>query len=359
MKYLSRLILLCMPLLLAACDKTEPQKAPAPQAEEKKASTAPAVSAAAVKPSTPAGPALRIAYSDWPGWVAWDIAVQKGWFKEAGVEVDFKWFEYVPSMEAFSAGKVDAVTITNGDALVTGSSGSPSVGILINDYSNGNDMIVAKAGITKMEQLKGKKIGVEVGFVDHLLLMNALKAAGMTEKDIKIVNVPTDQTPQTLKSGAVDAIAAWQPNSGTALRENPGSTPIFTSANVPGIIYDVLSVNPKSLAERRADWLKVVKVWFKIADYLKDPKNLDEAASIMAARVGLKADEYKALMAGTFFLDAAGNTKHFAKGESLESIYGSNKIVDEFNVKNAVYKAPMKVEEYLDPSLVAEATKAP
>jgi NitT/TauT family transport system substrate-binding protein len=58
-------------------------------------------------------------------------------------------------------------------------------------------------------------------------------------------------------------------------------------------------------------------------------------------------------------LDAAGNTKHFAKGESLESIYGSNKIVDEFNVKNAVYKAPMKVEEYLDPSLVAEATKAP
>ncbi len=149
---------------------------------------------------TPAKPGqLRIAYSDWPGWVAWEIAIQKGWFKEAGVDVDFKWFEYAPSMEAFSAGKVDAVTMTNGDALVTGSSGGKSTCIVANDYSDGNDMIVAKPGIKKMEQLKGKKIGVEVGFVDHLLLMNALKAAHMTDKDVQIVNVPTDQTPQSLE----------------------------------------------------------------------------------------------------------------------------------------------------------------
>ncbi|HTM44524.1 MAG TPA: ABC transporter substrate-binding protein, partial [Polyangiaceae bacterium] len=334
MKQMLRMTLVCLPLFALGCDKSETkttESTPAPKAEK---AAAPAVSAAAVKPTPSAGPPLRIAYSDWPGWVAWDIAIQKGWFKEAGVEVDFKWFEYVPSMEAFSAGKVDAVAVTNGDALVTGSSGAPSVGILINDYSNGNDMIVAKAGITKMEQLKGKKVGVEVGFVDHLLLLNALKSANMTEKDIKIVNVPTDQTPQTLKSGSVDAIAAWQPNSGTALRENPGSTSIFSSANVPGIIYDLLSVNPKSLAERRADWVKVVKVWFRIADYLKDEKNIDDAAKIMAARVGLKPEEYKALMKGTAFQDMAGDVEHFKKAEGLLSVYGSNKVVDEFNLKN-------------------------
>ena len=63
----------------------------------------------------------------------------------------------------------------------------------------------------------------------------------MTEKDVKIVNVKTDETPQALKSGAVDAIGAWQPNSGAALKEVPGSTPIFTSADVPGLIYDMLA----------------------------------------------------------------------------------------------------------------------
>ena len=75
------------------------------------------------------------------------ISDQKGWFKEAGVDVDFSWFEYVPSMDAFSTRKVDAVCVTNGDALVTGSTGAPSAAILINDYSNGNDMVVARAGI--------------------------------------------------------------------------------------------------------------------------------------------------------------------------------------------------------------------
>ena len=41
-----------------------------------------------------AKPPLRIAYSDWPGWTAFEVGIQKGWFKEAGVDVEFAWFEY-------------------------------------------------------------------------------------------------------------------------------------------------------------------------------------------------------------------------------------------------------------------------
>ena len=33
---------------------------------------------------------LKIAYSDWPGWVAWEVALEKQWFKEAGVDVTFE-----------------------------------------------------------------------------------------------------------------------------------------------------------------------------------------------------------------------------------------------------------------------------
>ena len=347
-------------LVATACNKTDAPKPAADEQPAKAATTgdAPAASVAAPAAPTPtSGSALKIGYSDWPGWVAWEIAIQKGWFKEAGVDVDFKWFEYVPSMEAFSAGKVDAVCMTNGDALVTGATGGRSVGILVNDYSNGNDMIVAKPGITSVAQLKGKTVGVEVGFVDHLLLLHALKSAKLTEKDVKLKNVKTDETPQALKSGDVDAIAAWQPNSGAALKDVPGSKPIFTSADVPGLIYDVLAVSPKSLAERRPDWVKVVKVWGRVADFLKDEKNLDEAAKIMSARVGLTAEQYKPLMKGTFILTLAEAQKRYAKADGLESIYGSNKIVDQFNVANTVYKAPEKTDEYLDPSITAEAMK--
>ncbi len=295
---------------------------------------------------------LKVAYSDWPGWVAWDIAVQKGWFKEAGVDVDFVWFEYVPSMDAYSAGKVDGVCMTNGDALVTGANGKVSKGILLNDFSDGNDMVVAKAGIKSIKDLKGMKVGVEVGFVDHLLLLKGLEAAGLQEKDITLVNMPTNQTAQALASGSVAAIAAWQPNSGQALKEAPGSSAIFTSANAPGLIYDLLYVSPESLAKRKEDWKKVVKVWFRVVDFIKDDKNKAEYLKIMSARVGLKPEQYEPLMKGTHLLDLAENKKHFKAGKDLSSVAGSSKIVDDFNMKNAVYKKAQDVSSYLDASLI-------
>ncbi|HEU5074062.1 MAG TPA: ABC transporter substrate-binding protein [Polyangiaceae bacterium] len=350
--------ILGLSLVFSSCSKTEEAKPEAASAPAEPASAAVSAAAAPAPAPAAAGSVLRIAYSDWPGWVAWDIAIQKGWFKEAGVSVDFVWFEYVPSMDAFAAGKVDAVTVTNGDALVTGSSGAASKCIVANDYSHGNDMIVAKPGIKSVAELKGKKIGVEVGFVDHLLLLKALESAKLEEKDVTLVNVPTDQTPQTLKSGGADAIAAWQPNSGQALKEVPGSTAIFSSKDTPGLIYDLLCVNPKSLGERRADWKKVVEVWFKVADYLADPKNLDEAAKIMGARVSLAPEEYKKLMSGTHFLGKADNLKIYEKTDGLETVFGSSKLSDEFFTKNKMYKAPVNYHDYFDGSLVAEIAGA-
>lgn len=300
------------------------------------------------KESTP----LKIGYSDWPGWVAWDIAVSKGWFKEEGVNVEFSWFEYSPSMDAFAAGKVDAVTITNGDALVTGATGASNNIILVSDYSNGNDMIVGAPGINSVKDLKGKKIGIEVGFVEQLLLDEALKSAGLTEKDVTLVNVVTNQTPQTLASGEVDAIAAWQPNSGQALKAVPGSKTIYSSANVPGLIYDCLAVSPTSLNSRRADWEKVVKVWYRVVDYLKDPANEEEALKIMSSRSGVTPKEYAEFMKGVHFLSKDETKKVLVKSETFESLYGSTKIVDQFNIANKIYAKPQDIDSYIDPSIM-------
>lgn len=300
---------------------------------------------------------LKVAYSDWPGWVAWQVAIEKGWFKEEGVDVEFEWFDYVPSMDAFSAGKVDAVCMTNGDALVVGATGGKSVIVLINDYSNGNDMIVAKPGIKSLKDLVGKKVGLEVGFVDHLLLLNGLEKAGIKESDVTLVNTKTNETPQVLASGDVDAIGAWQPSSGQALKLVPGSSAIYTSADEPGLIYDVLAVNPASLSSRRADWLKVVKVWGKVVAYINDPKTTDDALKILSGRVGLKPEEYKPFLGGTKLLTLAEGAKVYEKGDGFKSIYGSTQIVDDFNIKYDVYKEKQDVSSYIDPSLTIEAAK--
>ncbi len=294
---------------------------------------------------------LKIGYSDWPGWVAWEVAIEKQWFKEEGVEVQFEWFDYVASMDAFAAGKLDAVTMTNGDALVTGATGAKSVMILINDYSNGNDMIVGKPGVDSLKDLKGKKIGVEIGFVDHLLLLNGLEKLGMTESDVELVNVPTNETPQVLASGDVDAIGAWQPNSGIALKLVPGSKPIYTSADEPGLIYDVLAVSPSSLAARKAEWAKVAKVWYRVVDYIKNPATYDDAVRIMASRVGVDPEEYKSFINGTKILTLDEAKQFFVKGDGFTSLYGSSKISDDFNLANDVYKEAQEIDAYIDPSI--------
>lgn len=294
---------------------------------------------------------LKIGYSDWPGWVAWEVAIEKGWFEEAGVDVEFEWFDYVASMDAFAAGKLDAVSMTNGDTLVTGATGAQGVMIIVNDYSNGNDMVVALSEFAAIPDLKGKKIGVEVGFVSHLLLLDALETAGLTEADVELVNVPTNETPQVLASGDVDAIVAWQPSSGQALQQVPGSKAVATSADSPGLIYDVLAVSPESLAARKDDWTKVTEVWYRVVDYIADEKTRPDALNIMAARVGLTADEYAPLLLGTRLLTLQEAKAVFGKADGFASLYGSTKISDEFNIKYEVYDTPQDIDAYIDPSI--------
>lgn len=295
---------------------------------------------------------LKIAYSDWPGFTLLEVAKQKGWFKEEGVEVELLWFDYLPSIDAFAAGKVDAVTVVGTDALVTGANGAKSKFIAILDYSDGNDMIIGKPGINSIKDLKGQKVGLEVTLVEHLLLLKALEANGMKQSDVELVNTATNDTPQTLASGNVAAVGAWYPVSGQALKQVAGSKKLFTSADAKGLIYDVLAVNPVSLGKRRAEWEKVVKVYYKCVDYILDPKTKEDAVKIMAAKVGAKPEEYSENIPGTHFLTLKEAKEAMKKGKGLDSLYGSLSVGNQFNLDNKVYKTSQKPEEYVAPGIV-------
>ncbi len=295
---------------------------------------------------------LKIGYSDWPGYTIFEVAKQKGWFKDAGVDVDLVWFDYLPSIDAFSAGKIDADCIVATDALVAGASGAKSKFVALLDYSEGSDMIVGKPGVESIKDLKGQKVGIEVTLVEHLLLLQALKANGMTQDDVTLVNTPTNNTPQTLASGQVAAIGAWYPVSGQALKQVPGSKKLFTSADAKGLIYDVLAVNPTSYAKRKDDWAKVAGVFYKCVDYLKDEKTKDDAVKIMAAKVGADATDYGTNIPGTHFLTLAEAKTALKKNDTLMSIYGSMTVGNKFNLDNKVYKDSQKVESYVAPSVV-------
>jgi NitT/TauT family transport system substrate-binding protein len=298
-----------------------------------------------------AGP-LKIGYSDWPGYTVFEVANQKGWFKEAGVDVEMVWFDYSASIDAFAAGKIDGDCMVASDAMVTGASGAKSKFVALIDYSDGSDMIIGKPGISSIKDLKGQKVGVELTLVEHMLLFEALKRNGMSQSDVTLVPTPTNNTPQTLASGQVAAVGAWYPISGQALDQVAGSKRLFTSADAKGLIYDVLAVSPASLAANHDDWVKVVGVFYKCVAYLMDPKTRDDAIKIMSAKVGANTAVYAKNVPGTHFLTLKEAKAAYKKGPGLDSIYGSMAIGDKFNMDNAVYKEAQKPEDYAAPSIV-------
>ena len=309
------------------------------------------LSVAAISSSLHAAP-LKVGYSDWPGYTILEVAKQKGWFKDAGLDVDLVWFEYSPSIDAFASGKIDAVTLVATDGLVTGATGAKSKFITLLDYSDGSDMIVGAPGVASIKDLKGKKVGVELTLVEHLLLSKALEENGMSQKDVTLVGTATDKTPQTLASGQVSAIGAWYPISGQALDQVAGSKKLFTSADAKGLIYDVLAVNPSSYAAHKEDWEKFTKIYYKCVDYLMNPATRDDAIKIMAAKVGADPVAYAKNVPGTHFLTLAEAKKALVKGSGLDSIYGSLAVGDKFNLDNAVYKESQKPENYVAPGII-------
>ena len=297
---------------------------------------------------------LKLGYSDWPGWTILEVANQKGWFKEAGVDTELVWFDYSASLDAFSAGKIDGVTVVPTDALVLGAAGNKSKLIAITDYSDGNDKVIGEPGVDSIGALKGKKVAVELTLVDHLLLLQALKANGMSQSDVVLVNTPTNNTPQVLASRQVAAIAAWYPVAGQALKQVPGSKPLFTSHEAPGLIYDVIAVNPTSYAQHKDDWTKIVKVYYRCVDYLQNPATRDDAIKIMAARVGADAAEYAKNVPGTHFMTIPEAKKAFTKRPGLDSIYGSMENGNKFNLDNKVYPQSQNPARYLAPTITNE-----
>lgn len=296
---------------------------------------------------------LKIGYSDWPGYTAFEIANQKGWFKDAGLDVQLDWFDYGPSIDAFSAGKIDADCIVASDAMVAGAAGAKSKFVALIDYSDGSDMIVGRPGIDSIKDLKGKKVGIELTLVEHMLLLEGLKQNGMSPSDVTLVGTSTNNTPQTLASGSVAAIGAWYPISYQALVQVPGSRKIFTSAQAKGLIYDVLAVSPASLAAHHDEWAKVAAIYYKCVAYLMDPATRDDAIKIMAAKVGQDPAVYAKYVPGTHFETLAeAKANYHGDGGAAMNLADSMVLNNNLLLEVGAYKNSQLGSDYLYPDIV-------
>jgi NitT/TauT family transport system substrate-binding protein len=261
---------------------------------------------------------VRLGFSAWPGWFPWQVSQDKKIFDANKITVDLKWFDgYLDSISALNAGQLDANSQTLGDTIASIAGGADQVVVLTNDNSTGNDKIIVNKDIKSVADLKGKKIAAEEGTVDHFLLLQGLKKAGLTAKDIKFIPLETGKAAAAFAAGQVDGVAVFAPFTTQALKL-PGSKELFSSKDFPGSISDHLVVSRKFITEHPDKVQAMVDSWFATLDYIK--ANPDSANKILVKRAGVSDSEYKEYAQGTRIFTVEENLKAFQVGNDLNSL---------------------------------------
>lgn len=323
------LVLLLVSILVGGCSSGKTEKVPTGAAEP-----------------------IKIALSPWPGWYPWYIVQEKGFFQKYGVKVELVWFPvYSDSLQAMNTGKVDANSQTLSDTLAPVSKGLPLKAVLVNDNSFGGDGIVVKPEYNSLADLKGKKVATELGTVDHLLLVTALDRFGMKESDIEYTNMTVNDAGPAFISGNLDAAVIWEPFLNKAITEGKGKL-IFSSADTPGLIPDLLVFNEKILKERPEDVKKVLMAWFDAMEWWK--QNPEEGNAILAKKAEVSPEEYKQIVSSIKLFTLQDNIKAFSKSDSLEYLGTSGVKTANFLKDKGMLEMIPDVEAILEPSFVRQ-----
>ncbi len=155
---------------------------------------------------------LRVGYhQNFGGSSAVFIGVEKGYFREEGIDVELVGFNSgPPSIAALGAGDVDVTFIGHG-AFSMVLEGQAEV-IAVESLSNAEEILTrSDSGIRALSDLVGKRLATPFGTSGENFLDVALSANGIDRDMIDVVNMDVAGAVSALTHGYVDAVAIWAP----------------------------------------------------------------------------------------------------------------------------------------------------
>lgn len=239
---------------------------------------------------------MRVGANVWPGYEPLFLARSLGHYDNTGIKL----VEYTSTTSVIRAYKnnlIEVAAVTMDEAFLLAEDGPAGYVILIADFSNGADAVVAREDIDSMRALKGKRVGVETTALGAYMLSRSLESAGLAPKDVIVAPVEHNKQEKAFKDGLVDAVVTFDP-----VREklvNAGAKTLFDSSKLPGEIVDVLYIRRDVLEKNREAADALAAGWFRALGYLQ--KNPDDAARRISPRENLPPEEFLKSLKGLRF----------------------------------------------------------
>jgi NitT/TauT family transport system substrate-binding protein len=225
---------------------------------------------------------FKVCWSIYVGWMPWgylqESGIMKKWADKYGIKVDIVQInDYVESINQYTAGAYDGCSMTNMDALsIPAGGGVDTTALIVGDYSNGNDGIVLK-GKSKVSDIKGQSVNLVELSVSHYLLARALEKNGLRERDIKIVNTSDADMIAAFKTPKVTAAVTWNPLL-AEIDALQNANLVFTSADIPGEIIDLMVVNTATLKANPNFGKALVGAWYEVLALMQSDTPAGKAA---------------------------------------------------------------------------------
>ncbi|MCU1260738.1 MAG: ABC-type nitrate/sulfonate/bicarbonate transport system, periplasmic component [Bryobacterales bacterium] len=232
-------------------------------------------------------PKFTVGWSIYVGWNPYQYMEKSGilkkWADKYGVDIRVQRFDYAPSLDAFVAKNIDACTMTNMEALdMPAAAGVDTTAIITGDYSNGNDAVLVRNGLT-LNKLPGKKVMLVEKTVSQYLLERALTLNGLKDqiKRVTLVNTSdSDIATAFITNTSQEAVVTWKPLVSQIL-QTKGVTSLFNSSQVPGEILDLLVVRSEILQKPEGQKFAkaITGAWYEVMGQMKSDKVLAAIAA--------------------------------------------------------------------------------
>lgn len=156
----------------------------------------------------------------------------------APYKVHFDQFGSGPLVDAgFAAGKIDIGFMGDLPASLAAKSGLPVRAVAALLPIGASEYLLAKPGITSIAELKGRPVAYTTGTAEQAFALRALASVGLTQRDVKQVNVSLLQLGTVLESGSADASVVSVEQKVDYEQNHPGATVLATIDTVKPASY--------------------------------------------------------------------------------------------------------------------------